>query len=54
MIILNKSLNLFHKSSLNFLAFDKKDVRLTEEECEQYHIVKKKMLGNLKFIGKNF
>lgn len=33
-------------------AFDKKDVPLTEDECEQYHIVKKKMLGNIKFIGK--
>ena len=34
-------------------AFDKKDVLLTEDEREQYHIVKKKMLGNIKFIGKN-
>lgn len=37
----------------NVAVFDKKDVPLTEEECEQYHIVKKKMLGNIKFIGKS-
>ena len=38
---------------MNLSAFDKKDVLLTEDEREQYHIVKKKMLGNIKFIGKD-
>lgn len=33
-----------------FAAFDK-DVSLSEEELEQYHIAKRKMLGNIKFIG---
>ena len=32
-------------------AFDKKDGPLTEEENEQYHLAKEKMLGNIKFIG---
>lgn len=39
-------------SGLCFIAFDKKDGPLTEEECEQYHLAKEKMLGNIKFIGK--
>lgn len=32
-------------------AFDKKDGPLTEEENDQYILVKEKMLGNIKFIG---
>ncbi|XP_012944047.1 eukaryotic translation initiation factor 4 gamma 2 [Aplysia californica] len=50
-LLLNKCQDEFENRSHATEVFDKKDVRLTEEECEQYHIVKKKMLGNLKFIG---
>lgn len=50
-LLLNKCQDEFENRSQATAAFDKKDVELTEEECEQYHIVKKKMLGNLKFIG---
>jgi len=50
-LLLNKCQDEFENRSHATEAFDKKDVRLTEEECEQYHIVKKKMLGNIKFIG---
>lgn len=50
-LLLNKCQDEFENRSHATEAFDKKDVRLTDEECEQYHIVKKKMLGNIKFIG---
>ncbi|XP_059161943.1 eukaryotic translation initiation factor 4 gamma 2-like [Physella acuta] len=50
-LLLNKCQDEFENRSHATEAFDKKDVALTEEECEQYHIVKKKMLGNIKFIG---
>lgn len=50
-ILLYKCQDEFENRSHATEAFDKKDVALSEEECEQYHIVKKKMLGNLKFIG---
>jgi len=50
-LLLNKCQDEFENRSHATEAFDKKDVALSEEECEQYHIVKKKMLGNLKFIG---
>ena len=35
-----------------FSAFDHEDGPLTPEESEQYHLAKRKMLGNIKFIGK--
>ncbi|CAG5124674.1 unnamed protein product, partial [Candidula unifasciata] len=50
-LLLNKCQDEFENRSHATEVFDKKDVPLTEEECEQYHIVKKKMLGNIKFIG---
>jgi len=50
-LLLNKCQDEFENRSHATEAFDKKDVRLTEAECETYHIVKKKMLGNIKFIG---
>lgn len=37
--------------SFSIAVFDKKDGPLTEEESEQYHVAKEKMLGNIKFIG---
>lgn len=34
-----------------FLAFDRKDSELSPEELQDKHIAKRKMLGNIKFIG---
>ncbi|KAL8609080.1 hypothetical protein ACOMHN_033673 [Nucella lapillus] len=49
--LLNKCQDEFENRSKATEAFDKKDGPLTEEECEQYHVAKEKMLGNIKFIG---
>lgn len=35
------------------LVYDKRDLPLDDEEHEQYHVAKGKMLGNIKFIGEN-
>ncbi|RUS87631.1 hypothetical protein EGW08_004616, partial [Elysia chlorotica] len=50
-LLLTRCQDEFENRSHATEAFDKKDVLLTEDEQEQYHIVKKKMLGNIKFIG---
>lgn len=50
-LLLNKCQDEFENRSKATEAFDKKDGPLTEEECEQYHLAKEKMLGNIKFIG---
>lgn len=39
-------------SNLNFLAFDTKDGPLTPEEEEQRSNTKRKVLGNIRFIGR--
>lgn len=49
-LLLNKCQDEFENRSKATNAFDK-DVSLSEEELEQYHIAKRKMLGNIKFIG---
>lgn len=49
-LLLNKCQDEFENRSKATNAFDK-DGQLTEEELEQYHIAKRKMLGNIKFIG---
>ena len=51
-LLLNKCQDEFENRSNATAAFDKKDGPLTEEESEQYHVAKEKMLGNIKFIGK--
>lgn len=50
-LLLNKCQDEFENRSKATEAFDKKDGPLTEEESEQYHLAKEKMLGNIKFIG---
>ncbi|XP_076471182.1 eukaryotic translation initiation factor 4 gamma 2-like [Babylonia areolata] len=50
-LLLNKCQDEFQNRSKATEAFDKKDGPLTEEEREQYHLAKEKMLGNIKFIG---
>ncbi|KAL4224789.1 Eukaryotic translation initiation factor 4 gamma 2 [Mactra antiquata] len=49
-LLLNKCQDEFENRSKASNAFDK-DGQLSEEELEQYHIAKRKMLGNIKFIG---
>nr|KAG5693281.1 hypothetical protein BaRGS_011602 [Batillaria attramentaria] len=50
-LLLNKCQDEFENRSKATEVFDKKDGPLTEEENEQYHLAKEKMLGNIKFIG---
>ena len=40
-----------NKLYLFFLAFDKKDSELSQEELHFKQIAKRKMLGNIKFMG---
>lgn len=49
-LLLNKCQDEFENRSKASNAFDK-DGTLSEEELEQYHVAKRKMLGNIKFIG---
>lgn len=49
-LLLNKCQDEFENRSKASNAFDK-DGQLSEEELEQYHVAKRKMLGNIKFIG---
>ncbi|KAL8614445.1 hypothetical protein ACOMHN_007781 [Nucella lapillus] len=50
-LLLNKCQDEFENRSKATEVFDKKDGPLTEDEREQYHLAKEKMLGNIKFIG---
>ncbi|XP_052066072.1 eukaryotic translation initiation factor 4 gamma 2-like [Mytilus californianus] len=50
-LLLNKCQDEFENRSRATEAFDRKDGPLTPEEAEQYHLAKRKMLGNIKFIG---
>lgn len=49
-----REINHLHQQDLCFCiaAFDSKDGTFSSaEEAEQYHLAKRKMLGNIKFIG---
>eukprot|EP00106_Octopus_bimaculoides_P016037 XP_014783479.1 PREDICTED: eukaryotic translation initiation factor 4 gamma 2-like [Octopus bimaculoides] len=50
-LLLNKCQDEFENRSRATEAFDKKDGPLNDDEAEQYHLAKQKMLGNIKFIG---
>lgn len=50
-LLLNKCQDEFENRSRATEVFDRKDGPLTPEEAEQYHLAKRKMLGNIKFIG---
>ncbi|XP_050409520.2 eukaryotic translation initiation factor 4 gamma 2, partial [Patella vulgata] len=50
-LLLNKCQDEFENRSRASEAYDKRDGPLTDEEAEQYHLAKWKMLGNIKFIG---
>ncbi|XP_041366802.1 eukaryotic translation initiation factor 4 gamma 2-like [Gigantopelta aegis] len=50
-LLLNKCQDEFENRSKATEVFDKKDGPLTDEEVEQLHLAKQKMLGNIKFIG---
>lgn len=50
-LLLNKCRDEFENRSRATEAYDKKDVPLNDDEAEQYHLAKQKMLGNIKFIG---
>ena len=50
-LLLNKCQDEFENRSRATEAFDHEDGPLTPEESEQYHLAKRKMLGNIKFIG---
>lgn len=52
-LLLNKCQDEFENRSkaTELEAFDRKDGTFSAEEAEQYHIAKRKMLGNIKFIG---
>lgn len=50
-LLLNKCQDEFENRSRATEVFDRKDGPLTPEEMEQLHLAKRKMLGNIKFIG---
>ncbi|KAL5007496.1 hypothetical protein ScPMuIL_016302 [Solemya velum] len=50
-LLLNKCQDEFENRSKATEVYDRKDAPLDDEEMEQYHIAKRKMLGNIKFIG---
>ncbi|XP_064601391.1 eukaryotic translation initiation factor 4 gamma 2-like [Liolophura sinensis] len=50
-LLLNKCQDEFENRSKATEVYDKRDLPLDDEEHEQYHVAKGKMLGNIKFIG---
>ena len=43
---------ILHVNAFCMVAFDKKDGPLTPEEEEQRSTIKRKVLGNIRFIGR--
>ncbi|XP_033646152.1 eukaryotic translation initiation factor 4 gamma 2-like [Asterias rubens] len=50
-LLINKCQDEFENRTQAFAAFDNKNGSLTQDEEEQRHITKQKMLGNIQFIG---
>ncbi|XP_019624799.1 PREDICTED: eukaryotic translation initiation factor 4 gamma 2-like isoform X3 [Branchiostoma belcheri] len=50
-LLLNKCQDEFENRSKTFAAFDRDDGPLTPEQNEQKMVAKRKMLGNIRFIG---
>ncbi|XP_066278711.1 eukaryotic translation initiation factor 4 gamma 2-like isoform X1 [Branchiostoma lanceolatum] len=50
-LLLNKCQDEFENRSTTFAAFDRDDGPLTPEQNEQKMVAKRKMLGNIRFIG---
>ena len=44
----------FVSNNLNFIAFDKREGKLSPAEQHAKQVAKRKMLGNIKFIGTNY